>query len=97
MYPIHRFLCVTVPRPKGAISYNCKWVLRSKRIPNGTFGKYKSRLLIFGNQEKSYDENLYAPVVDFTTVRLLLSIAVQNNYFIGQLDFESAFLSSDID
>ncbi len=47
-----------------------------------------------GDCEKDIDSETYAPVIDFTLVRLLLSVATQRGLSIGQLDFLSAFLQA---
>eukprot|EP00957_Ditylum_brightwellii_P009167 693713-Ditylum_brightwellii.AAC.1 len=50
------------------------WVFKVKRFPNGTINKLKAWLCVQGNQQiDRVDEfDTYAPVVSFSTARLLL-------------------------
>ena len=83
-----------VPRPTGKRVYNCKWVLKRTRGKGGNIDQYKARLVFCGNQEKKFQHEVFAPVADFSVVRLMLSIAVQSGMLVRQLDFESAFLQA---
>lgn len=76
-----------VPRPGKLPVYPSKWVLKVKRGPNGSITKYKASLVFRGDRENISTLDTYAPVIDFALVRLVLSIAVQRNYKVGQLDF----------
>ena len=42
-------------------------------------------------------EHTFAPVIDFTTIRVVLSIAVQKGMEIHQMDVRTAFLHGEID
>ncbi len=63
--------------PKNTKLLRAVWTYRRKRRPDGTVLKYKARLCADGSQQKKgidYEEN-YAPVVAWSTVRLLMVIA----------------------
>ena len=47
------------------------WVFRIKRAPDGTIKKFKARLCARGDLQVC-NEDAYAPVVAFSTVRFLL-------------------------
>ena len=66
-----------VERPSKAKVIFSKWVLKKKRTADGNLAKYKARLVICGNHDTDAAVTTFAPVVDFTVVRLLLAIAAQ--------------------
>lgn len=71
-----------VPRfyATNVISY--KWVFRIKRRANGSIERYKACLVAKGFHQRpglDYDET-FNPMVKPTTIRLLLSLAVANNW-----------------
>ena len=51
------------------------WVFCLKTYPDGTVKKYKARLVITGDLQEGVSE-VFAPVVDFTIVRLVLAFAI---------------------
>ena len=66
------------------------WVFRLKTYPDGTVKKYKARLVIRGDLQEGVSE-VFAPVVDFTTVRLFLAFALKNGWSTAAIDFVNAF------
>ena len=85
-----------VDKPEGARILSTRFVFVRKQDADGNITRYKARLVVRGFQQ-GFVEKTYAPVVDFTTVRLCLALAVQRNYSIQQLDVKTAFLHGDID
>lgn len=75
------------------------WVLKRKRRPDGTIIKLKARLVVRGDQQtqvaNSVDDT-YAPVVAWSTIRLMLTMAISNNLVTSQIDFRNAFVQSDL-
>ncbi len=73
---------------------SCRWVYKLKRNSNGSIARYKARLVAKGYHQQhgmDFDET-FSPVVKPATVRLVLSIATQQNWSFRQLDVSNAFL-----
>uniref|UniRef100_A0A6N2KS64 Integrase catalytic domain-containing protein n=1 Tax=Salix viminalis TaxID=40686 RepID=A0A6N2KS64_SALVM len=66
----------------------CKWVFRIKRKPDGSIDRYKARLVAKGFHQRpglDYTET-FSPVIKPTTIRIVICLALQQNWFIHQLD-----------
>ncbi|KAL7565609.1 hypothetical protein ACA910_018971 [Epithemia clementina (nom. ined.)] len=89
-----------VPRhiARGKEIVDCMWTLRKKRLPDGTISRYKARLVVRGDQQKAEinRENTFAPVTDWATVRLLLTLSLQFDLTTVSIDFKNAFVQSDL-
>ena len=87
-----------VDAPPNVKLINCKWIFKLKRDSNGNVSRYKARLVCKGcAQVKGYDyDETYAPVARLTTLRILLSIIVEDELFAYQLDVENAFLHGEL-
>lgn len=86
-----------VENPGNANVMHSKFVLKKKRKSDGTVAKYKARLVVCGNEDVDYIDDSFAPVVDFTLVKLFLAIAVQRKWQVRQLDFDNAFPNGKLD
>jgi Reverse transcriptase (RNA-dependent DNA polymerase) len=62
----------------GKKAVGCKWVFTVKQNPEGEVERYKARLMVKGYSQMygiDYDE-AFAPVAKMSTVRTLVSLAV---------------------
>jgi Reverse transcriptase (RNA-dependent DNA polymerase) len=91
-----------VPRPLNVNVIACKWVFKTKSVKNDAdldIKKYKSRLVAKEySQIHGVDyEETFAPVVKFTSIRLLLALVSHFNLERHQMDVVTAFLNGDLD
>lgn len=82
--------CHLVPRKPGSNVIDSKWVYKIKRKSDGTVDRYKARLVVKGfKQRYGIDyEDTFSPVVKAATIRIVLSIAMQNAFLHGTLEEE---------
>ena len=88
-----------VPRPADANIVTCKWVFTIKYHPDGTIAHHKARLVARGFTQAygiDYTET-FSPVVRLNSVRVLLSLAVNQAWSLHQLDVSNAFLYGDLE
>ncbi|CAI7730706.1 unnamed protein product [Closterium sp. NIES-54] len=82
-----------LPEERKAIT--SKWLFKIKSDANGNIERYKSRLVAKGYQQKEkvdYKE-LFAPMVNPTTLRTLLEGAAIKGWVVKQMDVTTAFLN----
>ena len=72
----------------------CKWVFRIKQKPDGFVDRYKALLVAKGfHQQEGIDfKETFSPVAKPVTIRILLTLAMQFDWFLNQLDVSNAFL-----
>lgn len=89
-----------VSLPKGKRAIGCKWVFTKKEGSKGAEDvRWKSRLVAFGFAQKEgvdYNE-VFSPVVKYTSIRSLLAIVTLHNLELEQLDVKTAFLHGDLE
>lgn len=82
-----------VVHPKNRKVIGNKWIYKIKNNPKGNTTRYKARLVIKGfAQQKGIDfEEIFAPVVRLTTLRVLFAMAAKLNLDIDHLHLVTAF------
>jgi len=87
-----------VPWLKGHKVVGSKWVLCIKHGPDGQVQKYKAHIVTQGfTQVEGLDYNqTFAPVVKLSTFRAILTIAIQQNLTIHQMDVKVAYLNGKL-
>lgn len=99
------FEVVDLKAAKGRQVIPLTWAFKYKSRPDGTYYKRKARLCLRGDkmiegleEGKSADETSgYAPVVDWGTIRMLLTMTVNFNLRTTAIDFRSAFISATLE
>jgi len=71
---------------------NSKIIFDSVYNPDGTFKKFKARLVASGDQLHQLDQNKFAPTVTSEIFRILLAIVAELDFDYDSLDVKTAFL-----
>lgn len=87
-----------VPPTSSQNVLSCKWIFCTKFLANGDVERRKARLVAKGfHQQHGLDyQETFGPVVKPSTVRLVISLAVQFGWTLHQLDIQNAFLHGDL-
>ena len=88
-----------VPLPKEKTSVGCRWVFTVKYKADGEIERYKARLVAKGyTQTYGIDfQETFAPVAKINSIRVLISLAVNLDWPLLQLDVKNAFLNGDLE
>jgi Reverse transcriptase (RNA-dependent DNA polymerase) len=84
---------------KNKKSVGCKWIYKIKYHSDGTIEWYKTRLVTKGYTQ-TYGIDYYetfTSVAKMNTVRILLSIAVNNGWIFFQMDVKNIFLQGTLE
>lgn len=84
-----------VKRPEKQKVIGCRWILtRKPGIPGVEKPRFKSRLLAKGYSQKEGVDfgEIFSPVVKYVSIRVLLSMTVNYDLELEQLDVKTAFL-----
>ena len=86
------------PPPPHAIVIDCKWVYIIKLKTDGYVELYKACLVAKGyNQTEELDYfETFSPIVKPTSIRIVLALALSNQWPIKQLDVHKAFLNDTL-
>ena len=75
------------------------WAFKLKRTPDGVPYRYRSRFCVRGDQQEygvNYFET-FAPVIQWSTIRLLLILILTNSWKTRVIDYTNAFPQANID
>ena len=87
-----------VTLPKGKTTIGCKWVFTIKYNSDGSLQRYKACFVAKGfaqTCEIDYSKT-FSPIAKLNTVRFLLSVVVNLNWSLQQLDVKNVFLNGDL-
>ena len=75
------------------------WAFKCKRFPDGSIRKFKGRFCVRGDRQIEGVDffETFAPVVNWTTVRLLLIMSIVLGLATSQADYTAAFVQAPID
>ncbi|XP_020262349.1 uncharacterized protein LOC109838309 [Asparagus officinalis] len=85
-----------VPKPASCYVVDCKWLFKVKQESKSV--RFKTRLVAKGFTQKEgidYAE-IFAPVVKFTTVRIILALVANFNRELKQMDVTTPFLHAAV-
>ena len=87
-----------VELPPGRKAIGRKWLFKLNHDMDGRVERFKARLVAKGYAQKygiDYDE-IFSPVVRFSSIRFLLAFAVQHGFLIHHMEVETAFLNGKL-
>lgn len=85
--------------PRGKTVVGCRWVYTVKYNANGSIERYKARLVAKGYTQTfdvDYQET-FAPVAKMNSVRVLISLAVNQGWSLLQFDVINEFLHRELE
>ncbi|RVW31840.1 Retrovirus-related Pol polyprotein from transposon TNT 1-94 [Vitis vinifera] len=85
--------------PVGKRPVGCKWIFTIKYKADRSVERFKARLVARGfTQSYGIDyQETFAPVAKLNTIRILLSLAVNQDWCLQQLDIKNVFLNGDLE
>jgi hypothetical protein len=88
-----------VPRSQAPKVILSTWAFKIKRFPSGLVRKLKGRFCVRGDMQKEGIDvfETFAPVVSWTTIRLLLILSVILKLETTQVDYTSAFCQAPME
>jgi hypothetical protein len=83
-----------VPRSEGKSVIGSRWIYKIKHAIDGSVEKFKAHFVAKGFSQKEvidYDET-FSPVVRYTSIRVVISIATKMGWKIHHMDVKTTFL-----
>jgi len=77
----------------------CKWILSVEFKPDGEIKRYKAKLVAQGyTQTYGIDyEETFTPIAKINSIKVLLSLAVNLDWELYQMDIKNAFLNGNLE
>jgi Reverse transcriptase (RNA-dependent DNA polymerase) len=90
--------CDLVPAPSDAHVIGAKWIFKLKLKADGTVERHKARLMAKTyNQQEGVDySEIFSLVVKPATIRVVLSIALSQQWTVHQLNVNNVFLYGEL-
>ncbi|KAE8730595.1 hypothetical protein F3Y22_tig00002919pilonHSYRG00225 [Hibiscus syriacus] len=87
-----------VQLPEGRSAVGCKWLFKIKKNDDGTVQRHKARLVAKGySQVPGQDfQETFSPMVRFSTINIILSLAVSKKWSLRQIDVNIEFLNGGL-
>uniref|UniRef100_A0A0K8UDK8 Retrovirus-related Pol polyprotein from transposon TNT 1-94 n=1 Tax=Bactrocera latifrons TaxID=174628 RepID=A0A0K8UDK8_BACLA len=84
--------------PEGQRAIGCRWVFSVKRQVDGAIERFKCRLVAKGcNQQLGVNyKETFSPVIRYSSIRMVLALAVEWKLYVHQMDVCTAYLNSDL-
>ena len=88
-----------VPRPVGKSVVGSRWIYKVNQAANGSVKKYKARFVSqgFSQIEGIDNEETFAPVARYSSIRTILALSAQMGWHIHQMDVKTTFLNGIIE
>ena len=88
-----------VDRPTNKKSITGKWLFKTKKGPIGAPVKLKARVVARGFQQQEGIDytDIFAPVVRWSTIRIVIVLAAKRKWELKQMDVVTAFLNEHLD
>ena len=85
--------------PPNTNILSCTWVFKVKKNGDGTVERFKARICVRGDQQIYGIDfvEVFSPVANQTTIRLILALAVHYDLELLQFDIKLAFVTSKVD
>lgn len=87
-----------VPLPTNQYIIDCKWLFKVKYNPYDTGERYKACLVAKEFSQEfgiNYFET-FGPIAKMVTVRVILSVAAVNHWYVSKMDVNNTFLHGDL-
>jgi transposase InsO family protein len=90
---------ILVPRPRNRPVIGSRWIFTQKYHADGSFERYKGRLVAQGFSQRPGFEYLevFAPTVRLPTLRIILALAALHDLHLWSVDVSNAYLNGDMD
>ena len=88
-----------VDKPTNKPIISTTWVFKVKTNINGEIEKFKARLCARGDLQKHsifFNNDNQSPVINSTSINILIAIAIKNDYVIQNIDINTAYLYGKI-